>query len=238
MMAAEQERLKKRKKIAKIKEKIEEILNDEYLVAQKPHLARTFSSQISWKTRQEPLLFDALTKLKILIEGTYQSQLASDDILMKEDPTRGYPEETVRKTSIVNFPQHSGLRNSHVDSHIEERREPAPWTSVVPMRHLEGARGTVSYEGVAPGGETDKEGRGPIRAGLSEMDHRKDLPSLPSNPREFVADHTEWSSNVLNAGLLAADPFGLLIVLLSVSLSIARSFCRRLEISMALSLLC
>ena len=232
MIAAEQEKEKKRKKIANIKEKLEEILNDEYLVAQKPHLARAFSSsQSSW---QEPL-FDALTKLKKLIESTYQSQLASDEISMKEDPTHGYPKEIVRERCIR---RHSGLRNSHVDPRIEERREPAPWTSVVPMRHLEGARGTVSYEGVAPGRETDKESRGPIRAGLSEVDHRKDLPSLPSNPRELVTDHTEWSSDVLNAGLLAADPFGLLIMLLSVSSSIARLFCRRFEISMALFLQC
>jgi len=195
-----QEMAIKKEKMKNILTKISHFTQNRELSAQNESLRNLFNS-----------VHDALIRLQNSVKETHQLDVVKN---------KGKEEDTCHKVEVLQRPFSSGYHPpipGYSDFDAQPQRDIELWTrSEPPMPEFIDARGMP--QGMAPGAEEQGKDMDMIH-----MKGRDYVPTQTSYRTEYLTQlepvqiDMEWTSILQNCSLFDADPFQLLIVLLSVS---------------------
>ena len=217
--------------IDKVIKKIEDVLEIKTIFSPNEHFCKVMSSGK-----------DVLHNMQKLVKDTYKPpQLEGHGVM------EGYYENPPVRSDALPRPVWS-MNENDITVHRDDVDEGSktPWNRPPPMPHLQNARGIVSDNGVPPAedqGRNKEKGMTPepeavnhsrllSDTGFHEQFYTEEqgrdkaeavnYSSSQSDVDNFdqFESQMEWGSSILNGSLLEADPFDLLIVLLSVSIGL------------------
>jgi hypothetical protein len=185
--------------------KISQFLQNRELSAQNDSLRSIFTS-----------VQDALVRLHNTLEQIHHPEEPKNKEIMEEEIYHRHGKVEALDRPILNY-----FAPLSYNLDVQQR---ALWTSAEPpMPEYYDARGMP--EGMAPGDDMETKGREYATTRLEDISYRSFLDTEYLIQLEPAQIDMEWSSSLQNSSLFDADPFRILIVLLSVSISLFRNFC-------------
>ena len=200
---AGQELASKREKLKNMLTKISQFLHNRELSSEIENLRSIFTS-----------LRDTLVRLMNSVEEIHHLEEPKNKEIMEEEIGRRYGKALDKPFANRYIPSFSAY-------HVDVQPQRALWTSSEPpMPEFYDARGMP--EGMAPGDDIETKGRDYVTTRLEDISYRGPLET--EYPVQSPQIDMEWSSTLQNSSLFDADPFQILIVLLSVSIALFRIF--------------
>ncbi|KAG0562955.1 hypothetical protein KC19_9G186000 [Ceratodon purpureus] len=191
-----QELASKRKKIEDMLTKISQFLRNRELSTLYDNLRSIFTS-----------VHEALVRLQNTVEHAHHMEEPKHKEIMDEEIFR-----RPGKVEALDRPIPNGIFAPFSAYNIDVQQR-ALWTSEPPMPEYYDARGMP--EGMTPGDDMDTKGREYATTRFEDISFRPTLDTGCLSQLEPAQIDMEWSSSLQNSSLFDADPFRILIVLLS-----------------------